>query len=60
MKLGDGPRGDHVTHVLGLIERLIMQSSIWKCSYVNYIIKGGLMMWVSSRMDGNRQEGEII
>jgi hypothetical protein len=50
------PKGDHATHLLGWIEKPITWSSVWKCSYVNDTIKGGPMMWVSSTMDGNRQE----
>jgi len=50
------PKGDHATHILGSIEKPITWSSVWKCSYVNDTIKGGPMMWVSSAMDGNRQE----
>jgi hypothetical protein len=49
-------KSNHATHFWGWIERPIAHNSIWKCSYVNHIIKGGPMMWVSSTMDGNRQK----
>jgi len=52
-KSGGRLEGDHATHFWGWIKRPITYSSIWKCSYVNDIIEGGLMMWVSSIMDGN-------
>ncbi len=53
LKSGGRLEGDHATHLWGWIKRPITYSSIWKCSYVNDIIEGGLMMWVSSIMDGN-------
>ncbi len=37
-----------------------MQSSIWKCSYVDDTIKGGLMMWMSFAINGNREEGQQL
>ncbi len=56
VKSKDRPKSDHATHLLGWIEKLITWSSIWKCSYVNALIKGGHMMWMSSTMDGIKQE----
>jgi hypothetical protein len=44
VKSKDRPESDHATHLLGWIEKLITWSSIWKCSYVNALIKGGHMM----------------
>jgi ABC-type transporter Mla MlaB component len=54
LKLSGRLKGDHVTHLWSWIERPIAQSSIYKCSYANDIIKGGPMMWLSFTMDGNR------
>jgi hypothetical protein len=51
------PKGDHITHFWGWIKRPITRSSVWKCSYANDTIEKGPMMWVSSTMDGNKQEG---
>jgi hypothetical protein len=48
--------GDHVTHLWGWVEKPIIRNSSWKCLYVDDTIKGGLMMWVASVMDGNKQE----
>ncbi len=45
---------------LKLDKKPITQSSIWKCSYANDIIKARPMIWVSSIMDGNRQEREQL
>jgi len=56
LKLGGKLEGDHVTHFWGWIERFITWSSVGICSYANDTIKGGLMMWVSFAMDGNKQE----
>jgi len=60
LKLGGRLKGDHATHFWGWIERPITYSSIWKCSYVNDTIEGGPMMWMSSTMDGNRQEKKLL
>ncbi len=56
LKLKVGLEGDHATHLWDWIERPIAQNLVLKCSYVADIIKGRPMMWVSSTMDGNRQE----
>jgi hypothetical protein len=56
LKLGNVLKGDHVTDFWGWIERFITQSLVYKCSYVNDTIKGGLMMWVSFAINGNKQE----
>ncbi len=53
-KSGIKLEGDHVTHFLSWIKRPIAQSSIWKCSYADDIIEGGLMIWMSFTMDGNK------
>ncbi len=39
LKSSSKPKRDHVTHFKNWIERLIAQSSIWKCSYANDIIE---------------------
>jgi hypothetical protein len=57
-KSGGKPKGDHVTHFLGWIERLIAWNLIWKCS--KDTMEKGLMMWMSSTMDRNRQEGKWL
>jgi hypothetical protein len=44
LKFGAKAEGDHVTHLRGWTERPIAWSSVWKCSYVNDTIEGGLMM----------------
>jgi hypothetical protein len=54
-KLNDRPKKDHATHFWSWIKIFILWSSVWKCSYVNDTIKGGLMMWMSSTIDGNKQ-----
>jgi hypothetical protein len=54
LKLGGKPKGDHATHIWGWIKRPIAQSLVYKCTYVDDTIEGGLMMWVSSTMDGNK------
>jgi hypothetical protein len=33
-KVGGKPKGDHVTHLWGWIERPIAWSLVWKCLYV--------------------------
>ncbi len=53
-------KGDHATHFWGWIERPITYSSVWKCSYVDDTIEKGPMMWVSSTMDGNKQEKKSL
>ncbi len=60
LKSSGKPRGDHVTHFWSWIERPIAWSSVWKCSYANDVIERGPMMWMSSTMDGNRQEGKWL
>jgi hypothetical protein len=60
LKSSGRPEGDHATHLWGWIEKPIAQISIWKCPYVDDTIEGGPMMWVSSTMDGNRQEGKWL
>jgi hypothetical protein len=40
-KSGNKPTKDHVTHFWGSIKRPIARNSIWKCSYVEDIMKGG-------------------
>jgi hypothetical protein len=60
LKFNGRPKGDHVTHLWNWIERFIARNSVWKCSYVDDIIEGGPMMWVSTIMDGNRQEGKWL
>lgn len=59
-KLGNRLEGDHVAHLWGWIEKPILQSSIWKCSYVNDTIEGGPMMWVSFAIDRNKHEGKWL
>jgi hypothetical protein len=44
LKLGGRLEGDHATHLLGWIGRLIACSSVWNCLYGDDIIEGGLMM----------------
>ncbi len=56
LKSSNRPNSDHVTHLWGWIEKPIAQSSIWKCPYANDKIERGFMMWMSSIMDGKRQE----
>jgi len=56
LKSSGKPKGDHVTHFWGWIERPITQNSVWKCSYEDDTIEKGPMMWVSFTMGGNRQE----
>jgi hypothetical protein len=57
LKSGGRLEGDHVMHLWGWIERFIAWSLIWKCSYVDDTIKGRPMMWMSSTIDENKQEG---
>jgi len=52
--------GDHATHFWSWIKRPITHSLVWKCSYVDDTIERGLMIWVSSIIDGNRQEGKWL
>jgi hypothetical protein len=52
--------GDHASHLWSWIEQPITWNLIHKFSYVNDSIKGGLMMWVSFIMDGNKQEGKWL
>ncbi len=60
LKVGSKPKGDHATHFWTWIERLITWSLVWKCLYVDDTIEGGLMMWMSSTMDGNKQKGKKL
>jgi len=60
LKLGGKTKGNHATHLWGWIERSIAQNLVWKCSYVDVIIKKEPMMWVSSAMDGNKQKGKWL
>ncbi len=60
LKFGDKPKGDHVMHLWGWIEKLITQNLVWKCSYANDTIEKGPMMWISFTMYGNKQKEEWL
>lgn len=44
LKLSGMKKGNHITHFKSWIEKLISQSLVYKCSYVNDIIKVGPMI----------------
>ncbi len=56
LKLGGRLEGDHVTHFWCWIKWAVARNLIWKCSYVDNTIEGGLMMCMSFAMDGNIHE----
>ncbi len=60
LKFSGRLKGDHATHFWGWIERPITYSLVWKCLYVDDTIERGPMMWVSSTMDGNKQEKKSL
>jgi hypothetical protein len=60
LKSNGRPKANHVTYLWGWIKIPITRSLVWKCSYANDTIEEGLMMWVSSAMDGNKQEGKWL
>ncbi len=60
LKYGHRPEGDHAMHFLSWIKIPMTWNLVWKCSYANDIIERGLMMWMSSVIDGNRQEGKWL
>jgi len=53
LKFGGKPKG-WPCNTFFRIERPIAHSLVWKCSQVDDTIKNGLLMWISSVMDGNR------
>ncbi len=53
-------KGDHAMHFSSWIKKPITWSSVWKIFIWNDTIERGPMMWVSSTMDGNKQEGKWL
>ncbi len=56
----DKLKSDHATHSWTWIKSLLITlSSVWKCSYIDDVVKVS-MMWMFSTMDGNKQEGKRL